>query len=299
VWENGEVVVRGGSSNRSRKTNEERVYEDVSIKRTRLNPLYSLEDHFSPLKESDMSSSYQSNAQDSCHSTQNKNSCKLNEEFENLLRPAKDSKTVAPGHGLLQSPLKKQRTDSTQTPPPPNTRNMGFDQRTAKVNFSNFSIPAVFLKPSTCHGSSTTQQTKNHSSPARVEGVEARKVEKSTKESQGFQKQTSLTVERSAKPPPPLDEHSEAIALEIHRHQGQLRYDQTSGAEALRAKEKAYNNSNTVCKEPFLASSVCSLGASNDPNVGIRKNEDTDDSTYLSDVSGTLGYAFTFFSPSC
>ncbi|XP_047178885.1 transcription factor PHYTOCHROME INTERACTING FACTOR-LIKE 15-like [Vigna umbellata] len=278
VWENGEVVARGGSSNKS-----------PSIKRTRLNPLYSLEDHLSPLKESDMSSSYQSNAQDSCHSSQNKNSCKLNEEFENLLRPAKDSKPVTPGHGLLQqcspsSPLKKQRTDSTQTPPPPpNTRHMGFDQTTAKVNFSNFSIPAVFLKSSTCHGSSTTQQTKHYSYPARMEEIEARKVEKSTKESQGFQKQTSLTVERSAKPPPPLDEHSEAIGLGIHRHQGQLRYDQTSPSEALRAKEKAYNNNNTVCKEPFLASSVCSLGASNDPNVGIRKNEDTDDSTYLSD----------------
>lgn len=211
-----------------------------------------------------MSSSYQSNAQDSCHSSQNKNSCKLNEELENLLRPAKDSKPVTPGHALLQqcsssSPLKKQRTHSTQTPPtPPNTRNMGFHQTTAKVNFSNFSIPAVFLKSSTCHGSSTTQQTKNYSYPARVE-----------------------EIERSEKPPPPLDEHSEAIGLGIHRHQAQ---------QALRAKEKAYNINNTICKEPFLASSVCSLGASNDPNVGIRKDEDTDDSNYLSDVSGTLGY---------
>lgn len=301
MWENGEVAVRGGSSNRSRKTKEERIYEDVSIKRTRLNPLYSLEDHFSPLKESDMSSLYQSNAQDSSHSPQTKNSCKLNEEFENLLRPAKDSKPVTPGYGLLQqcspsSSLKKQRTASTQTPPPPNTRNLGFDQRTAKVNFSNFSIPAVFLKSGTCQGSSTIQQAKNHSSPARVEDIEARKVEKST---QGFQKQTSLTVERSAKPPPPLDEQSEAIGLAIHRHQGQLRCDQGSGSEPVRAKEKAYNNNNTFCQEPFLASSVCSLGASNDPNHGIRKHEDTDDSIYLSDVSGTLGYVLTFFSPSC
>ncbi|ESW35246.1 hypothetical protein PHAVU_001G218800 [Phaseolus vulgaris] len=290
VWENGEVVVRGGSSDRSRKSNEERVYEDVSIKRTRLNPLYSLEDHLPPLKESYMSSSYQSNAQDSCHSAQTKNSCKLNEEFENLLRQAKDSKPVTPSYTLLQqcspsSPLKKQRTDSTQTLPPPNARNLGFDQRTAKVNFSNFSIPAVFLKSSTCQGSRTTQQAKNHSSPPRTEEIEAPKVEKSTKESQGFQKQTSLTVERSAKPPPPLDEHSEAIGHGIHRYQDQLRCDQTSGSESLRAKENAYNNNNnnTFCQEPFLASSVCSLGASNDPNHGIRKHEDTDDSIYLSD----------------
>ncbi|CAJ1872394.1 unnamed protein product [Sphenostylis stenocarpa] len=288
VWEDGDVVVRGGSSNRSQRTNEDRVCEGASIrKRTRLNPLYSLEDHFPLLKESDTSSSHQSNGQDSRESSQTKNSCKLNEEFENLLRPVKDSKPVTPGYSLLQqrlpsSPLEKHRTDSTQTPPPANTRNMGFDQRTAKVNFSNFSIPAVFVKSITCKGNSATQQAKYHSSPAKVEEIEARKVEKSAEESQVLRKQTSLTVERSANPPPPLDEHSEAVGLGIHRYQGQLPCDQTPVSEAHKEKEKAYNNNknnNTVCREPFLASSsVCSLGASNYPNLGIRKHEDTDDS---------------------
>ncbi|KAL2566729.1 hypothetical protein AAZV13_19G184700 [Glycine max] len=285
VWENGEIVVRGGSSsNRSRKTNEERIHEDASInKRTRLNPLYSLEDHFLPQRDSDMSSSHQSNnGQDSCQSSQSKNSCKLHEEFANLLKP------VTTGNSHLQqclpsSPLKKQRTDSTQTPRP------------AKVNFSNFSIPAVFLKSTTTtttnnyQGNSATQQTKNHSSPARVEEIEALKVDKSAKETQCFQKQTSLTVERSTKlPTPAVDEHSEAAGhncgvLGIHRSQGQ-----TSTSEALRAKAKAYNNNNiNMCHEPLLASSsVCSLGASNDPNLGFRKHEDTDDSTYLSDNDG-------------
>ena len=282
MWENGEIVVRGGSSsNRSRKTNEERIHEDASInKRTRLNPLYSLEDHFLPQRDSDMSSSHQSNnGQDSCQSSQSKNSCKLHEEFANLLKP------VTTGNSHLQqclpsSPLKKQRTDSTQTPRP------------AKVNFSNFSIPAVFLKSTTHQGNSATQQTNNHSSPARMEEIiEARKVEQSVKESHGFQKQTSLTVERSTKlPTPPVDEHSEAVGhncgvLGIHRSQGQLRCDQTSTSEALiRAKAKAYNNNANMCHEPLLASSsVCSLGASNDPNLGFRKHEDTE--TYLSDVS--------------
>ncbi|TKY61642.1 Transcription factor PIF3 [Spatholobus suberectus] len=298
VWENGEVVVRGGSSNRRRNTsrnNEERTHEYGSItKRTRLNPLYSLEDyHFPAQRDFDMSSSHQSNGQDSCQSSQSKNSCKLNEEFANLLRAVKDSKPVTTGNSHLQqclppSPLKKQRTDSTQTPAATNTRNLGCDQRTAKVNFSNFSIPAVFLKSTTCQGNSATQQAKNNASQARVDEIEAGKVGKSAKESHGFQKQTSLIVERSAKPPPPVDEHSEAIghnsgALGIHRCQGQ-RCDQTSSSEALRAGAKANTN---VCHEPLLASSsVCSLGASNDPNLGMRKHEDTDDSTYLSDNDG-------------
>ncbi|KAL5135816.1 Transcription factor PHYTOCHROME INTERACTING FACTOR-LIKE 15 [Glycine soja] len=280
VWENGEVVVRGGSSNRSRKTNEERIHEDASInKRTRLNPLlYSLEDHFPPQRDSDMSTSHQSNGQDSCGQS---SQSKLHEEFANLLKP------VSIGNNHLQqclpsSPLKKQRTvDSTQTPPTP------------KVNFSNFSIPAVFLKSTTHQGNSATQQTNNHSSPARMEEIiEARKVEQSVKESHGFQKQTSLTVERSTKlPTPPVDEHSEAVGhncgvLGIHRSQGQLRCDQTSTSEALiRAKAKAYNNNTNMCHEPLLASSsVCSLGASNDPNLGLRKHEDTE--TYLSDNDG-------------
>ena len=90
VWENGEIVVRGGSSsNRSRKTNEERIHEDASInKRTRLNPLYSLEDHFLPQRDSDMSSSHQSNnGQDSCQSSESKNSCKLMKNLQTYLSP--------------------------------------------------------------------------------------------------------------------------------------------------------------------------------------------------------------------
>ncbi|RDX62331.1 Transcription factor PIL1, partial [Mucuna pruriens] len=306
VWENGEVVVRGGSSNRTEKTgispsrnSEERIhllktgkpFEDGSItKTTRLNTLYSLEDdHFPPQRDSDMNSSHQSTGQDSCQSSQTKNSSKLlNEEFANLLRPVTGLGNSHLQQCLPSASFKKQTTDSTQTPASAtNTRNLGCNQRTQKANFSNFSIPAVFLKSTTCQGNSATQQAKNNASQGRVEEVEARKVEKSAKESHGFQKQTSLTVERSAKPPPPppLDEQSEAVghnsggALEIHRSQGQ-RCDQTSSA----AKAKANTN---MCHEPFLASSsVCSLGASNDPNPGIRKHDDTDDSTYLSDNDG-------------
>lgn len=284
VWENGEVVVRGGSSsNRTRKSNEERILEDGSItKRKKFNTLYS-----------DMSSSHQSNGQDSCRSqsSQSKNnSCKLHEELVNLLTPVKDSK----GNSHLQQHC----LPSSQTPSPEATKtlNFGLDQRTTKVNFSNFSIPSVFLKSTTCQGNSATHQTKNDASQARVE-------EKPAKESNGFQKQTSLTVERSTKPPPPLDEHSEAFVghnISTHsRSQDQHFCDQNLiSSEALRAKGKA--NTNT-CHEAWLASSsVCSLGASNDPNFGIRTHEDTDDSAYLSDVSGTLAYnIFTSFIALC
>ena len=100
------------TADRSRKTNDERIHEDASInKRTRLNPLlYSLEDHFPPQRDSDMSTSHQSNGQDSCGQS---SQSKLHEEFANLLKP------VSIGNNHLQqclpsSPLKKQRTDSTQ-----------------------------------------------------------------------------------------------------------------------------------------------------------------------------------------
>ncbi|XP_027351538.1 transcription factor PIF3-like isoform X2 [Abrus precatorius] len=119
-----------------------------------------------------------------------------------------------------------------------------------------------------------------------VEEIEARKVEKASAEGShgltGFQKQTSF-VER--RPEAPLDEHSEAVGnnscgLGIHRSNTQ-RCNQTSSSGALGAKGKANTN---LCNEPLLASpSVCSLGASNDPNLAIRLHEDTDDPAYLSD----------------
>ncbi|KAL2345544.1 hypothetical protein Fmac_006829 [Flemingia macrophylla] len=270
VCENGEVFVRGGSSNGSKKSNEERILHGLQdgsgiTKRTRFNTLYSLEDHFPHLRDSDMCSSHQSNGQDSCQSSQSKNSFKFNEEFSDMLRPV----TTGIGHiqpCLPSSPLKKQRTDSTQTPSTTN-------QRTTKVNFSNFSIPAVFLKSATYQGNSATQQTKEESKVEKV-AVE------SGKESNGFQRKTSLTVERSAKPLPQVDEQSEAVR--IHRSQGQP-CDQTPSSEALTAKEKGCSNTN-MCHEPYLASSsVCSLGASNTPNISFKKHEDTDDSIYFSD----------------
>lgn len=275
VWENGEVVVRGGSSNGTKKSHEERIlndHQDGSItKRTRLNTLYSLEDHFPHLRDSAMtsSSSHQSNnGQDSCQSSQRKNSCKLNEEFANLFTPVKDSRPVTTDIGHLQqclpsSPLKKQITDSTQTP-------LATNQMTTKVNFSNFSIPAVFLK----QGNSATQQTKEAS---KVEKVAA---DESAKESHGFLKQTFLTVERSSKPLPPVDEHSEAVGT--HRFQGQG-FDQMPSSETLRAKAKGCNNTDMSHELLLASSSVCSLGASNDPNISFRKHEDTDDSIYFSD----------------
>ncbi|XP_061366269.1 transcription factor PIL1-like [Gastrolobium bilobum] len=298
VWGNGQILVQGGSSSRTRKTpsctedsknpsrKEGAIDEDASIaKRTQ--------------RDSDLSSSNQSNGQDS----QSKSSSKLNEESA-YLTPIKDSKLIAGAtsnshlctyssqQSLHSAPLKKPRMESSQTPATNSQKQyLGCDQRTRKVNFANFLIPAVFLKP--------IYEGNN----ARVEEIEVGKVEKaeaastsskdldhstlieSAKGSQGltgFQEQTSLTanksnpallVERSMEPP--FDEHSEAAG-----HNCALG-NKTSSSEAVKGRGKANTN---LCSEPFLASSsVCSLGASNDPNFGSRKHEDTDGSTYLSD----------------
>ncbi|KAK7337600.1 hypothetical protein VNO77_18182 [Canavalia gladiata] len=311
VWENGQVAVRGGSSNRTQKSPNSCIKYSISpspketirdedggiTKRTRLSTLYSLLDHFPSQRDSNMNSSHQSNAQDSTQSSQTKNSCKLNEEFANLLRPQKDSNNAnshhlfnySSKHCLPLSPLKKQTTNSNQTTSPStNSHNLRCDQREKRVNFSNFSIPAVFLKSASYQGNITTEPTRN----ARVDEIEAsNKVEKVLEAVEtgkgsdglkGLEKQTPF-VERSAAEAL-QDEHSEAVghnsaALGIHTSHAQ-RCDQTLSSEALREKG---NNAN-LCNEQLLpSSSVCSLGASNDPNFSTRKLEDTDDSTYLSD----------------
>jgi hypothetical protein len=173
------------------------------------------------------------------------------------------------------TPLKKPRLDSNQTATTNSQKQylMGCEyQKNGKVNFSNFSIPAVFLK-------STHQQ--------RVQEKESKEVA-STK----FQQQKHLTLnaatksnsayERSRELLPTVDEHSEAASSHTN-------------APRIRGKRKASAINLCNAREP---SSVCSLEASNDLNFGVRKSyEDTDDSPYLSDdVSGiqeTICY-FTF-----
>ncbi|KAK7284505.1 hypothetical protein RJT34_19251 [Clitoria ternatea] len=292
VWENGQVVARGSGSSNTNATrkitttpysispssnNKEKLHrEDASItKKTRFNTLYSILDQFPSQRDSDTTSSHQTNGQESFQSPlQSRNFCKLDEDFANLLRPVKDSKHFTTGNSddylcayssqqySPSAPQKKQRTDSNKTPAATNSHNLVSDQRTRnRVNFSNFLIPAVFLKSTTCEGNSATQHIKNV--PASSAKVDKEIVDESAKGFhglEGFQNKTPTFVEKSAEPlSQPFDEHSEAVG------------------HTLRAKRKADN-------EPLVASSsACSLGASNDPNLGMRKHEDTDDSTYLSD----------------
>jgi len=177
----------------------------------------------------------------------------------------------------LTPPLKKPRVDSNQTA----TYLMGCEyQKREKVNFSNFSIPAVFLK-------STHQQnsSRNVLSSQRVQEKESKAVA-STK----FEQQKHLTLnaatksnsgyERSRELLPTVDEHSEAASSHTN-------------APRIRGKRKASAINLCKAREP---SSVCSLEASNDLNFGVRKShEDTDDSHYLSDVSGIHETIYYFF----
>lgn len=176
------------------------------------------------------------------------------------------------------TPLKKPRVDSNQTATTNSQKQylMGCEyQKNGKVNFSNFSIPAVFLK----------------SNQQRVQEKESKAVA-CTK----FQQQKHLTLnaatksnsgyERSRELLPTVDEHSEAAASHTN-------------APRIRGKRKASAINLCNAQKP---SSVCSLEASNDLNFGVRKShEDTDDSPYLSDVSGihqTICYFFFMFAVS-
>lgn len=318
-----------------------------TTKRTRLSTSHSLLDQFPAQRDSGLSSSqsHQSNGQSSyqikiMQSSQSKNSYKSNEEFPNLIRPVKDSKltggaqhqqqqqqpiTASNSHMCTYSsqqcfpstPFKKPKIDSSQTPTTPTTNSQkqylqGCDeQRTGpgKVNFSNFLIPAVFLKSTHNHHQNSAR---NVAPSARVEEIEFKAainnsinsskaldqsaVIESSKQTTSLTankwNQASLADQRSVEPPLD-DEHSEAVghnnsALGTHGFRGQCN-NQTSAA--LKAKGKVNAN---LCNER-ASSSVYSLGASNDPNFGTRKYEETDDSAYLSDVSGNIGFLFTFF----
>ena len=328
------------------RSDEGTDHEDANItERTRLGTVYSLLDQFAVPRDSELNSSHQSSGHHSCQIdlqfSQSKNSSKLQEEFAKLRSSVKESKLPNTGNSQLctyssqqcspSAPQKKPRMDSSQAAPAAATRShtqyLGCDQRTGKVNFPNFLIPALFFK-SAYQGNTENQPTRNTASSARLEEIEPGKVEKAAAagatsskgpdrstviesankgplELKGIQEQThspngnkSNPVSLDGRPEvQPVDEHSEAVghhnsAPRIQGSHGQ-HHSKTSSSAAPKAKGIAYNTD--LCNEPLPESShVCSLGASNDPNIGIRKHEDTtDDSTYLSDVSGTLYCFFT------
>ncbi|KAJ1393334.1 Myc-type, basic helix-loop-helix [Sesbania bispinosa] len=318
VWENGQILVQGGSSNGTGKApmcigysinpshNMEAIDEDASItKKTSLSTSsYSLLNHFPAQKNSDFTSSHQSNGQASCQidlqSSQSKNSFKSNDEFTNL-RPIK---TLTSLRDLIISSILQQQIVICANIPHNSPYQEWTQTKHQQQTQRNSTLDVIKdQERSTYQGNSATRPIRNPSS-ARVEEIEPKaaniastsgKAPDSAKGSTGLttgsQERTSLITanksnlaslaERSAEPP--LDQHSEAIghsinALGTQGSHGQY-YNQTSNSAAVRAKGKANAN---LCNER-VSSSVCSLGASNDPNLGIRKHEDTDDSTYFSD----------------
>jgi len=166
------------------------------------------------------------------------------------------------------TPLKKPRVDSNQTATTNSQKQylMGCEyKKNGKVNFSNFSIPAVFLK-------STHQQNSSRNVLFSQREQEKETLNAATKSNSAYERSRELL--------PTVDEHSEAAASHTN-------------APRIRGKRKASAINLCNARKP---SSVCSLEASNDLNFGCRKSyEDTDDSPYLSDVSGiqeTICYFF-------
>ncbi|OIV91040.1 hypothetical protein TanjilG_17000 [Lupinus angustifolius] len=192
-------------------------------------------------------------------------------------------------HCLSSTPLKKPRIHSNQITPAT----------------KNVLRPPLFLKSTHNENSATTDNT---TVLASMEHIKATKVGKtatssktidhesvvidSSKGSHGFRELKGKTplvsdtsnqvpfVARSVEPLP--DEISETTGYKSALHGSHAQYyNQTSTSEGLGAKVKA---ATTFCNECLLqSSSVCSLGASNNTNLCSMKNEETDESTYLSD----------------
>lgn len=182
---------------------------------------------------------------------------------------------------MYSTPLKKQRLDYSNS----KKQNLGCDQRTGIVNFSNFSIPAMFLK------------SNNHQNSTRI-NVSKEVVIESAKDSsqqhgvRKFQQQKTLTL-TAANKLSNHDEHSETAASHKSTLDDQYNNNQIQKSEALKGKRKACG-----IEQP---SSVCSLEASNDPNFSFKRHDedtvDTNDSPYLSDVSSIQPYVIFFKYP--
>ncbi|XP_019418671.1 PREDICTED: transcription factor PIF6-like isoform X2 [Lupinus angustifolius] len=258
--ENGEIVVKGGSSNITQHNpscnnigystintshKDEATY---TTKRTKLNTLCSfLNNHFPPHNDFNLSSSHlhQTNDQNDLKFSQNNNSFnKLEEDFATI-KHEKDSPSSEPNSKKLKY--------------------MGnCDQRKVQKvnNFSNFLVPKVFLK--------STKPIRNETS-AKLEEIE---VVKGSKGIKGFHDhETSLTTN---------DKSNDHVSLVVGRsdEKPQLDDENSEAVAIVRAKGKAKSS---LCDEPLFSSSpVWSLEASNDPKFCIMKHEDSDESTYSS-----------------
>ena len=244
------------------------------------------------------------------------------------LRPKKETKVSGGGHQLaatsdnseICTSFLQQNLDSARLRKTPATTRGPMPTPIKVNNFSHFSRPAVTFKYAHHEGGNATWPTSSPAS-ARLEKMKADKdnekpaadgrsnelesvVIDSAKVSHsraGFREQTALTASKAN--PVPLfsdhthellpDEHSEAVG-----HSDTLtcgphgKHHSRTLAENRQAKGKPVTD---LCNEPLIAcsSSVCSLGASNDPTYLSRKPEETDESTDLSNVSKALYYKFT------
>ncbi|XP_054800108.1 transcription factor PHYTOCHROME INTERACTING FACTOR-LIKE 15-like [Prosopis cineraria] len=298
VWQSGQILVQGGSSSRTLKRpscigysinpSHEAYDEDTCVtKRARLNTLYTLLD--SSHQNSRQTNGPCSYPFDSKCTESNNFGNKPGDELSTLIVERESmSKPTRGNTQLCSTSLQTQKHDS------------GYDQRVGKINFSNFLRPALFFK-STCQGNSAARHP-NTAVSARAEEIKATDggsikaldhsvVIDSAKGSHILNgvhpgrtaftsnKANSTTPFDAKKDQEPLpDEQSEAVgydrALKGQGSHGQ--YHQTHSRKIKTAAE--------FSSAPLVASSsLCSLGASNDPTLHSRKHEDTDDSTYTSD----------------
>ncbi|KAI9099190.1 hypothetical protein K1719_024957 [Acacia pycnantha] len=279
VWQNGQILVQGGSSSRTKKRASSFGYEvydeDHCIaKRARLNTLHSL-----------LNSSHQNPRQtnDPC-SYPFDFSNKHGDEFSKLRAEREsDSKPTGGSTQLCSTSLQTHK------------HGLGSDERVEKINFSNFLRPALLFK-STYQGKSASRH------PNRLEEIKATDggsskgldhsvVIDSAKGSRSlkygvhpgqtaftFNKANSTTPFDGKKDQDTLlpDEQSEAVGCDrALRSQGSLGqyHHQTHSRQGKTTVQ--FSRASLVA-----SSSLCSLAASNHPTLPSRKHEDTDDSTY-------------------
>nr|XP_028791493.1 transcription factor PHYTOCHROME INTERACTING FACTOR-LIKE 15-like [Prosopis alba] len=300
VWENGQILVQRGSSSRTPKRpscfgysinpSHDAYDQDHGIaKRARLNTFYSLLD--SSHQNSPQTNDPSSYAFDLKCTESNSFSNKRRDEFSDLRAERESSSKPTGGDTqLCSTSLQSQKHD------------LGSDQRVEKINFSNFLRPALFSK-STYQGNSASGHP-NSGVSARVEEIKATDggsskaldhsvvidSAKGSHSPNGIHPGQAAFTSNKASSPTPFDgkkdqetlpdEQSEAVgcdrALKSHGSHGQYHHRQTHSRKGKTAAE--------FSDAPLVASSsLCSLGASNDPTIRSTKHEDTDDSAYTTD----------------
>ncbi|KAK4273332.1 hypothetical protein QN277_021756 [Acacia crassicarpa] len=283
VWQNGQILVQGGSSSRTMKRPScfgyEAYHEDHYIaKRARLNTLHLLLDpsHQNPRQTNDLCS-YPFDF-----------SNKHGDEFSNLRAERESDSKPTGGSSQLCS------STSLQT----HKHGLGSDERVEKINFSNFLKPALLFK-STYQGNSASRHPNRLEEIKATDGGSSKALDHSVvidsaKGSRGLKYgvhpgQTAFTSNKANSTTPfdgkkdqdtlLPDEQSEAVGCDrALRNQG------SHGQYHHQTHSRKGKTTVEFSRASLMASSsLCSLGASNDPSLPSRKHEDTDDSTYVSD----------------